>query len=195
MHITVDCGVIRLLPSEGVRQLAAHLAEMHRRLGMEYQMLVQQGFEAERSPDGAPWKPLSKATANQRRGRKRRGEHPILRDSGRMSTLALQADDEGAVVGTNVVYAPVHQFGAEVRHAAGAVKLHFRKIKRGKFRGRVRFATSDKADYGMAARAHTVKIPARPWLFGRDGSVPDAWKERMVNIVKTYVEGAYAAAH
>ncbi|MEG1610808.1 MAG: hypothetical protein RR317_06460, partial [Bilophila sp.] len=71
-----------------------------------------------------------------------------------------------------------------------ATKLHFRRISRGPHKGQVRFAkASDKrTKYGMATAAHTIRIPARPYLFQRDGDIPDNWKQALVTILKRYLE-------
>jgi len=72
---------------------------------------VSRNFEEQRSPKGKPWKPLSPVT----RARKR---HPgeILIESGTMfRSIHPRARKDHVAVGTNIVYAAVHQFGIGAR--------------------------------------------------------------------------------
>lgn len=64
---------------------------------------IQLGFRAGSSPYGEPWKP------------------PVLRngaplvDTGRLrSSISYRTEADRVVIGTNVNYAPVHQFGATI---------------------------------------------------------------------------------
>jgi len=74
------------------------------RLGRVLLSDVQLNFRAQRSPDGVPW-------AKTHRG----GQ--ILRDTGRLrnsikySVLGVDT----VVIGTNLIYAPTHQFGATIK--------------------------------------------------------------------------------
>ena len=63
----------------------------------------------QQSPDGAPWQKLSDATLRRRRG----SSAQILKDTGRLasSISAQPASAHEVIVGTNVEYAAVHQFG------------------------------------------------------------------------------------
>ena len=96
---------------------------------------------------------------------------------------------DSVIVGTNLAYAAVHQFGAVINRAVGATKLHFRRISRGKNKGQVRFAKANdkRAKFGMASAAYNIHIPARPYLFQRDGDIPDDWKRAIVGIVKRHL--------
>lgn len=60
----------------------------------------EQGFKAERDPDGVPWAPLSAAYKKRKRGTK------ILTESGGLrSSVNYYVDDRQVVVGTNKKYA------------------------------------------------------------------------------------------
>ena len=143
------------------------------------QLLVQKGFENEKSPAGAPWKGLDPATV-----KKRGSAHPILRVSGRLAGTHtrpgtyLRADAEEAVVGSNLVYAAIH----------------FKTFKRGPRKGRTLFIKEKQATYGMKAAVgpYSIRIPARPWLFNPDGSIPAAWRERLEAVVSKYLGDANA---
>ena len=190
MKISVECGKISFEPLERVRLLRRQLSLIHRELGQEYQLLVQQGFEAEQSPAGAPWQALAPATVK-KRARKGRGAHPILRISGRLARTHLRANAQEAVVGSNLPYAAVHQYGGEIKRKGGTLKLHFRKFQRGPRRGKTLFSRAGKATYGMRAAVgpYSIRIPARPWLFDPDGSIPPAWEQRLTAIVVKHLGG------
>lgn len=189
MKISVECGKITIRPSDTVARLTRSLTRVHRELGQEYQLLVQKGFENEKSPAGAGWQALSPATV-----KKRGSAHPILRVSGRLARTHLRADAEEAVVGSNLVYAAIHQHGGEIKRKGGTLKLHFKKFKRGPRKGRTLFSKEKQATYGMKAAVgpYSIRIPARPWLFNPDGSIPAAWRERLAAVVSKYLGDANA---
>jgi len=89
-------------------------------------------FEAEQAPDGTPWKKT-------RRGGK------ILQDQGNLSdSITHAATKDSVAVGTNLIYAGTHQFGAVIK-PKNAKMLAF------------------KIGGGMVF-AKQVTIPARPFL-------------------------------
>lgn len=99
-------------------------------------------FERGVSPDGAAWAPLNPGYASVKRG------PGILRGSamrgGLMGSITQRASHNTVEVGTNKIYAAVHQTGATIRpvHAA---HLRFRMAS------------------GLV-QADSVTIPARPFL-------------------------------
>ena len=71
-------------------------------------------FDREEAPDGTPWEPLSPKY----RQRKMRifGEDKILRLRGYLrDTIRYQASDTELRLGSNRVYAALHQFGGHFR--------------------------------------------------------------------------------
>lgn len=76
---------------------------------------VEENFDKETDPNiGQKWQKLSPLTKEQRS--KRRHDGKILQVSGALaSSIASSYGDNHATVGTNKVYAPVHQFGAVIR--------------------------------------------------------------------------------
>ena len=173
ISIKATSGTVTLSLSAGLSRFEAKKPHIYREIGQSLLVSIRQGFEVERSPDGEAWEPLKPATVRQRKG----DAHP-----------------DSVIVGTNLVYAAVHQFGAVINRAAGATKLHFRRISRGKNKGQVRFAKANdkRAKFGMATAAHVIRIPARPYLFQRDGDIPDSWKAAIVGIVMKHMEFDHA---
>lgn len=103
-----------------------------------------------------------------------------LRDTGRLQrSITSRPDKEGVTVGTNVFYAPVHQFGATITP---------KKAKRLVFPG----------PGGKLIFAKKVVVPARPFLpLRRSGAVvalPPAWSVLVVNAIRSYLRGAVEKA-
>ena len=160
-------GTVTLSLAAGLERFEAEKPRILREIGMSLLVSIRQGFEAERSPEGEAWEPLKPATVRQRMG----DAHPILQRKGRLKkSITIKMTPDSVIVGTNLAYAAAHQFGAAIKRAAGAVKLHFRRISRG------------------TSAAHTIRIPARPYLFQRDGDIPNDWQRAIVGIVKRHLE-------
>ena len=66
--------------------------------------------------------------------------------------------------------------------------------RKGRLKKTMRFAkaTDKRAKFGIATAAHTIRIPARPYLFQRDGGIPDGWKAAIVGIVMKHMEFDHA---
>lgn len=80
---------------------------------------TQQRFRDERGPDGTPWKKSIRARKGQRRDARGRFDTGVNKSGGKTLTdtarlrrsITSHADAERAEVGTNVIYAGIHQFG------------------------------------------------------------------------------------
>lgn len=125
---------------------------------------IRLGFKLGIDPWGSPWAKL-----------KLRQGQP-LRDTGRLQrSITAQPDAQGVTVGTNLLYAPVHQFGATIAP---------KKAKRLVFPG----------PGGKLIFAKKVTIPARPFMpLRRGGSavvLPPAWSVIAVNALKAYFKNA-----
>ena len=94
----------------------------------------------------------------------------ILIKTGRLrrSIRAVFESDSRIVIATDVVYAAVHNFGAEINHAGGT---DYVLMQRGKNKGKARFITQKKAAQLTAKNqtvkqttAHKIKIPQRQFI-------------------------------
>ena len=103
---------------------------------------TQDRFDDETAPDGSAWAPLNPLYAS---GKRRPG---ILRESGMsgglQGSITGEVQGHSVVVGSNKIYAAVHQFGATITPRAGKA-LHFMMG-------------------GQKIVARSVTIPARPYL-------------------------------
>jgi len=120
------------------------------RIGRILRTDVQMNFRGQHGPDGRPWKPTIRG-----------GQ--ILRDTGRLRNsidYRVQGDDE-VRIGTNLIYARTHQFGATIT-AKNAAYLRF--VVGGKF-----------------VQKKSVEIPARPFMgladpqLAKINAAIDAW--------------------
>lgn len=131
------------------------------RIGASLVVSTQARFESETDPAGKKWAPLAKSTL-----RRKRGDTRILRWRNRLySSLTHNALPDYLEVGSNVVYAGVHQGGATIEHFARSQKATFVRSKS----GRMRFASKrskakSKVVKPITIGAHSVTIPARPYL-------------------------------
>ncbi len=94
-------------------------------------------FETETAPDGKPWKPSQRARET---GGQTLTDKEKLRDS-----ISHQAGPRSVAVGTNLIYAAVHQAGATIRPTS-AKALRFRLPN------------------GAFVTTKAVTIPARPFI-------------------------------
>lgn len=130
---------------------------------------TQRRFEREQAPDGTPWAPLSPRTANKRVGRGRRGTGHILRLSGRLyQSLTYEVSPDAVEWGSNVVYARIHQLGGEIDMPERRQRLTLKRTRRkgGGFISRFARASArgNISEHEVSVGAHTIRIPARPYL-------------------------------
>lgn len=125
------------------------------------------------APDGSPWPPSLRVIAQ--------GGKTLVLSSRLYRSITANASPTGVEVGTNVVYAAIHQFGGPIQHAARTAVLHFKTNQRS---GTTRFAKPSKADRARKAEigAHVQQMPARPFL-GLDEDDP----RTIQTIVENYV--------
>lgn len=107
------------------------------------------------APSGSPW-PTSLRV-------KKYGGKTLKLTARLYRSVTANASRTGVEVGTNVVYAAIHQLGGSIAQGARTAVLHFKTNKR---TGTSRFAKPGKADRARKAEigAHTITMPARPFL-------------------------------
>ncbi|MGJ5203636.1 phage virion morphogenesis protein [Bradyrhizobium sp. HKCCYLR20261] len=132
-------------------------------------------FDRSKAPDGSPWPPSLRVV--------QRGGKTLILSSRLYRSITFQASSTQVEVGTNVIYAAIHQFGGTIDQDAREAVLHFKTNKR---TGISRFAKPSKADRARKATigARTVHMPARPFL-GLDQDDP----RTITTIVETFVSG------
>ncbi len=113
-------GVVLNLQLEGDETLARALDRLARRtsrlepalkdMGEHLMRTIDQRFDDQIAPDQTPWEENKEQT----KLRKSRRSRKILTDSKRLGhSIIYRADHGGLEVGTNLIYAAIHQFGGE----------------------------------------------------------------------------------
>lgn len=90
---------------------SSDLSPVMRRIEGVLAEATERAFDEESSPNHDPWRDLGDFTKAQRR---KVGKWPgqILQQEGHLAgSIETDSDSEGAYIGTNVVYAAIHQFG------------------------------------------------------------------------------------
>lgn len=127
-------------------------------IGESLQRSTRERFTTQTAPDGTPWEPLSQNT------KKHRNQNKILTLRGHLqSKLRWQADNTKVELGTNSVYAAVHQFGMKKGYA-GTGQF---KTKKGSF----------QIPWG--------NIPARPFL-----GISSSDQNLILKILETHIAKA-----
>lgn len=130
---------------------------------------AQRRFERETGPDGRPWTRLKPSTAGKRINGRPRGYANILRvtaSSGLYSSIfGAVEDDDLILVGSNKKYAAIHQLGGEIEmpERQQTIYQHY-DAKTDTFDPKFRKPSRSNFARDVTVKAHTVPIPARPYL-------------------------------
>lgn len=141
IHVTLqDTGIRRALAA--AHASGRDMAPLMRAIGAGLADNTRDRFNAEQDPAGNAWKPLRDFYAPLKKG------PGILRESGMrdglQGSITFEANADEVSVGSNKIYAGVHQFGAVIRPVRAKALV---------------FPTA----FGLV-RARQVTIPARPYL-------------------------------
>ena len=137
---------------------------------------IQQNFKEGGRPE--KWKALSPVTIKQRQA-ENKWPGAILVRTGHLRQVYSRAEKDKVSVGTNLIYAKTHQFGARkgsFGSVTARVKEHFRRMKDGK---EIRVKAHDRTQ-----SLPWGDIPARPFLMVQD----EDWVE-MKAVLEEYLYG------
>ena len=157
------------------------------------QGMVADAFQEQGRP-GESWPELSdKTLARRRKGKKASNSDRILQDTGRLkqSVSVGQAGSHSYEVGSNILYARVHQFGAVIRRKTRGAKVAERLLERAKKGRKYSDHVLELASQQAKERGGILTvIPARPYLpmpmtEDERGELADA----LVHYLKTHLEG------
>jgi phage virion morphogenesis protein len=118
---------------------------------------VQRNFEQRRSPKGDQWKPVSPDYAAWK-GRK--GYDPgniLILHNILMKSIHRKATETEVRVGTNIVYAAIHQFGGPIKKATRPTRSTMRNARE---------------HFAARVLSRPTIMPARPYLGVRDDDWP-----------------------
>lgn len=117
-------------------------------------------FEQEKDADGTPWPPSLRALTE--------GGQTLTKTARLRQSITSRATAAAAEVGTNLVYAAIHQFGGAVKHEARTVTLYRHYDPETKFGNPFdpKFRRKSKSTYASDHQVgpYTVTMPARPFL-------------------------------
>lgn len=147
----------------GLARLGLQPRDMLAAIGVGLAENVRNRIDEEKAPDGSAWEPLLPDYAAIKRG------PGILRESGMsgglQGSIISDATDDEVAVGSNRIYAAVHQFGATIRPVR-AKALRFRLAS------------------GVVL-AQSVEIPARPYL-----GISDEDQETVMDVIDAFAQAA-----
>ncbi|MDU7523451.1 MAG: phage virion morphogenesis protein [Roseomonas mucosa] len=170
--------------AERVRALGRHPEPMLRAIGVGLVRNTQDRFDAEKDPQGQPWKALSPAYKAVKKG------PGILREAGMrgglQGSITFDLDGEGIVVGSIKAYAGIHQFGGTIKFPArqGTIYRHY-NAKTDELS--TRFVKRSKSNFAQDVMipAYEVKMPARPYL-----GISAEDEDTVLDVVEGYVARA-----
>lgn len=148
---------------------------------------TDQRFRDQVDQEGAPWLPISAAWRDEKQ---RRGHiQKILQMRGRLrGSVTYKASNDRVAVGSNVIYAAIHQLGGDINQPERTQVLAFQgpATKPGRFISRAKAGKAKKAVTIRIAtiKARTISMPARPYL----GLSADD-RERVAKILARHLRG------
>lgn len=150
---------------------ASNMQPLYEKIGAGLLFRTQRNFETETAPDGTKWPRLKPRTAAQRIGSGRRGYENMLRVKNRLfQSVTYQADAASAVVGTNVIYAAIHNMGGEIKQPERKHTIYQRYDQKTDTLN-PRFVKRSRSNFArdVTMKAHTINMPAREFLGFADG--------------------------
>ncbi|MGH8435517.1 MAG: phage virion morphogenesis protein [Pseudomonas sp.] len=145
-------------------------------------------FASQTAPDGTPWQALS--PRYQRSKKKNRDK--ILTFNGYLGKhFAYQINGSELLVGTNRVYAAIHQFGGELQRQARQSTVYFKQSKKGDIGKRFVKKTESNFAQDVNIGAYTIRIPARPFL-GTSAADDDVLLQIAMKYIQPGISGGTA---
>jgi len=145
---------------KGLKDLAqktSNLRPVMRAISEDMMYAVKQNFETEGSRLGKKWADLAPSTQEARKKRGYGSTAPKLQQERKLyDSITSYADDNTAVVGSNLPYARLHQFGGDIKNPGGVKFI----ILKGKFIP----MKKDAKRYMGITKPFKFKVPARPFL-------------------------------
>jgi phage virion morphogenesis protein len=142
---------------DGYIQRARDPRGLFENIGLSLVTSTQHRFEDGHGPDGSPWPPSIRVLAH--------GGKTLIESARLMRSITYQAATTGVEVGTNVIYAAIHQLGGIIRQLARAASVHFKTSKRtGKRLPGFRKASRADEHREVTIGAREIHMPARPFI-------------------------------
>jgi len=164
------------------------MSPVMRVIAQELEQQTEKNFAAEGRPKWLGIKP--------RKGRE--GGH-ILQDTGQLAaSITTSHDASSATVGSNKVYAAIHQLGGEINKPAQSRLVRHRTDAKGNllrtehFKGKGLIFAKDSHKRAVSRwfeqGAHTIHMPARPFLpIDAQGQLQPEAEENILGLVNDYL--------
>ncbi|MEI7409276.1 phage virion morphogenesis protein [Pectobacterium aroidearum] len=152
-----------------------HRQPLMREIAAAMHDAVEENFAQQGRPAWAGWSPRY---AKQRQGGK------ILQKRGRLAkSISEYSDNDSATVGTNVIYARIHQEGGTINIPARSQRAYYKQNKDGSVGNR--FVKKSKSNFSQwnTMGEYKITIPARPFLHLTESDV-----EGMENTAAEYLK-------
>ena len=150
---------------------------------------TEENFASQSGPLGA-WPALKD---------KKRADGMILQDTGRLAeSITVSHNHNSASIGTNVIYARIHQLGGTIKKDGSLSVVRHRVDRKGNLmhsehlggKGLIFAKNSHKLamERLFAIPAHDINIPARPFLpVTPDGHLQDGVEQDIVEVVNEHL--------
>lgn len=155
VSIKLDGADTALAQLDRSERRAGNARGLYENIGAALVASTLQRFQTGVAPDGSPWPQSIRAVAE--------GGKTLIDTARLMQSITYRATDHGVEVGSNVVYAAIHQLGGDIKQAAREQVIHFRRTRGGS----VRFSKANKrAKFAQKVEigAREIRMPARPFL-------------------------------
>jgi phage virion morphogenesis protein len=139
ISVTISDAKVRRAFEQLEHAMSGNTRPVMAAIGVELVGSTHMRFVTQTDPEGQAWHPLNPVYASEKRNSR------ILTESGRLrDSVNSQASNDEVRVGTNTIYAAIHQFGGTIE-PKNATHLWFRMG-------------------GNLIKADSVTLPARPFL-------------------------------
>ncbi len=181
-----DLGALGAL--DRLAQAGRKMSPVMRVIAQELERQTEKNFAAEGRPKWMGIKP-----------RKGREGGQILQDTGQLAaSITISSDANSATVGSNKVYAAIHQFGGDINKAAQSRLVRHRTDAKGNLlrsahlKGKGLIFAKDSHKRAVARwfeqGAHTIHIPARPFLpVDAQGNLQPEAEQNIISLANDYL--------
>lgn len=163
-------------PFDIFRELRAKITDkgaVHRVIAGALDEAVQKNFRTQTAGlGGQAWAPLAKSTLRNKRRKNRKILQIRGQAGGLLGSITTGWDETYAEIGTNLVYARIHQLGGTIDMGARTETFKRKRWGKDKFNKKGELLVKRKGQFkkgtspgkGYTYKSHSVTIPARPYL-------------------------------
>ncbi|MBI4742497.1 MAG: phage virion morphogenesis protein [Betaproteobacteria bacterium] len=183
--ITIEADAVQRA-LQGIEYRARNLQPALRAIAGLLEDRTAQNFADQSGPLGK-WPALKNPPRN-----KKRTSPKILVDTARLkNSIASRVTAQSVQVGTNVVYAAIHQLGGTIDIAARSQQAYFKQGKDGSVGNR--FVKKSRSNFAQwhTRGAHQINMPACPYLPFIGNRLQNGVEESIVEVLNSYLAGKY----